>query len=229
MANGRARRGGPSEPRSPQVASTVAPTGLFDRPSRAKSARTRFFDRLFRPKWLEKGVGKRFWSILDRFGVDFGSIWGPLGIDFDALSLDRADSLEGEAKKRRLTKNLTKHCVLRVRTHVAAFAAFACTSRKFLKIDSKSFRTGFSSELRNRSLSERSFFKLGSDKMVPEGSPERLERRLGTLPGALWALLGRSWALSGRSWGTLGGSWVSLGMSWVALRRFWVAVGGALG
>ena len=203
--------GPPSEPRSTQVASTVAPRGSVDPPSRPKSARTRFFDRLFRPKWLEKGVGERFWSILGRFGVDFGSIWGPLGIDFDALSLDRAESLEGEAKKKRLTKNLTKHCVLRVRTHVAAFAAFACTSRKFLKIDSKSFRTGFSSELRDRALSERSFFELGSVKMVPEGPPERLERRLGTLLGALGALLGHSWALLGRSWALLRWFWDALG------------------
>ena len=41
------------------------------------------------------------------------------------------------------------------------------------------------------------FFKLISVKMIPEGSPERSERRLGTLLGALGALLGRSWALLG--------------------------------
>ena len=47
--------------------------------------------------------------------------------------------------------------------------------------------------------------------MVPEGSPERLERRLGTLLGALGPLLGRSWALLGRSWALLGRSWDALG------------------
>ena len=145
-----------------------------------------------------------------------GTILGPLGVDFDALSLDRAGSLEEEAKKRRLTKNLTKHCVLRVQTHVRAFAAFACTTRKFLKINSKSFRAGFSSELRDGSLSERSFFELRSVKMVPGGSPERLERRLGTLSGALGTLLGRSWALLGCSWALLGRSWTLLGRSWGA-------------
>ena len=60
------------------------------------------------------------------------------------------------------------------------------------KIDTKSFRTGFSSESRDGSLSEPSFFELVSVNMVPEGSPERLERRLGTLLGALGAPLGRS-------------------------------------
>ena len=47
--------------------------------------------------------------------------------------------------------------------------------------------------------------------MVPEGSPERLEKRLGTLLGALGPLLGRSWALLVRSWSALG----------PLLRRFW--------
>ena len=47
--------------------------------------------------------------------------------------------------------------------------------------------------------------------MVPGGLPERLERRLGTLLGALGPLLGRSWALLGRSWGALGALWAALG------------------
>ena len=47
--------------------------------------------------------------------------------------------------------------------------------------------------------------------MVPEGSPERLERRLGTLLDALGALLGPSWALLGRSRALLGRSWGALG------------------
>ena len=55
------------------------------------------------------------------------------------------------------------------------------------------------------------FFKLISVKMIPEGSPERSERRLGTLLGALGALLGRSWAALGRSWALLGRSWGALG------------------
>ena len=49
--------------------------------------------------------------------------------------------------------------------------------------------------------------------MVPKGSPERLERRLGTLLGALGPLLGRTWALFGRSWALLGRSWALLGRS----------------
>ena len=61
--------GPPSEPRSTQVASTVAPTGFFDRPSRPKSARRGFVDRFCRPKWLEEGSEERFWSILARFWV----------------------------------------------------------------------------------------------------------------------------------------------------------------
>ena len=79
------------------------------------------------------------------------------------------------------------------------------------KIDKKSFRTNFSSESRDGSLSERSFFELVSVKMVPEGSPERLERRLGTLLDALGALWGPSWALLGRSRALLGRSWGALG------------------
>ena len=63
---------------------------------------------------------------------------------------------------------------------------------------------GLSSELRNRSLSERSFFELTSVKMHPEVSLERPERRLGTLLGALGLLLGHSWGALGRSWGALG-------------------------
>ena len=63
-ANERVRFGGPSEPRSTQVASTVAPKGLFDRPSRPKSTRKGLFEELGRPKWLENGSEERFWSIL---------------------------------------------------------------------------------------------------------------------------------------------------------------------
>ena len=48
--------------------------------------------------------------------------------------------------------------------------------------------------------------------MIPEGSPERSERRLGTLLGALGALLGRSWALLGRSWALLGRSCALMGV-----------------
>ena len=76
---GRADLAGPSEPRSTHVASTVAPRGSFDRPSRPQSARAGFFDRHFRPKWREKGAEERFWSLLGRFGVprrvDFGGIF----------------------------------------------------------------------------------------------------------------------------------------------------------
>ena len=64
---------------------------------------------------------------------------------------------------------------------------------------------------------ERSFFELVSVNMVPESSPERLERRLGTLLGALGLLLGRSRALLGRSRALLGRSWDALGAFWGAL------------
>ena len=50
------------------------------------------------------------------------------------------------------------------------------------------------------------FVKLVRVKMVPEGSLERLESHLGSLPVALGALLGRSWALLGRFWALLGRS-----------------------
>ncbi len=158
-------------------------------------------------KELRRAILVALWSILDPLGHRFRRV-------FDALSLDRAVRSSEKRRRGDLRKNLQKHCVLRVRTHVRAFAAFACTTRKFLKINRKSFRTGFSSESRDGSLSERSFFELASVKMVPEGSPERLERRLGTLLGALGPLLGRSWALLGRSWALLGRSWALLGRSW---------------
>ena len=45
--------------------------------------------------------------------------------------------------------------------------------------------------------------------MVPDSSPERLERPLGTLLDALGAPLGRSWAPLGRSWVPSGRSWAS--------------------
>ena len=77
--SGQARRPDPTrpsrnEPRSTRVASTVAPTGSFDRPSRPKIARRGIFDRLGRPRWLKKGSEERFWSILGRFWVLWGSI-----------------------------------------------------------------------------------------------------------------------------------------------------------
>ena len=70
----------PSEPRSTQVASTVAPTGFFDRPSRLKMARRADFDRLSRLNWLEKRSEERFWSILGRFGLS-------QRVDFSIFSL----------------------------------------------------------------------------------------------------------------------------------------------
>ena len=77
------------------------------------------------------------------------------------------------------------------------------------KIDKKSLRIGISSESPHWSFSERSFFELASVKMVPDSSPERLERPLGTLLDALGAPLGRSWAPLGRSWVPLGRSQAS--------------------
>ena len=93
------------------------------------------------------------------------------------------------------------------------------------KIYKKAFRTGFSSESSNRSLSERSFFYLISVKMDPEGSPERPERRLGTR-NALGALLGRSWGALGTLLDALG---ALLGRSWALLGRSWDALGALLG
>ena len=58
----------PSEPRSTQVASTVAPRGLFDRPSRPKSARTGSSTDFFDPS-ASKRVPK---SDFGRSRVDFG-------------------------------------------------------------------------------------------------------------------------------------------------------------
>ena len=90
------------------------------------------------------------------------------------------------------------------------------------------------------------FFELISVKMIPEGSPERSERRLGTLLGALGALLGRSWGALGRSWalwrrsgGALGALLDALGTllgrSWAKIRKkvegdpkFEVFLGGVL-
>ena len=93
--------GPPTEPRSTQVASTGAPTGRFDRPSRLKIARRAPFDRLSRLKWLEKRSEERFRSILGRFGV----LWG---IDFRVFPMLLRTSRPTRAKKRRHRKNLIK-------------------------------------------------------------------------------------------------------------------------
>ena len=138
-------------------------------------------------------------------------------MDFSDFSKVFRSSGLVRSKKLRLTKNLIKPCVFTGFSHVRSCAHPS-------KIYKKNTRIGFSSESCNRSLSERYFFKLISVKMIPEGSPERSERRLGTLLGALEALLGRSWAALGRSWGALGRSWAALGRSWVALGRSWAAL-----
>ena len=114
---------------------------------------------------------------------------------FEGLSLQLAGSLEDVTTY----ENLQKPCVFTGFSHVRSCAHAS-------KIDRKSIRTGFSSESRNRSLSERCFFELVRVKMVPEGSLERLESHLGSLPVALGALLGRSWALLGCFWALLGRS-----------------------
>ena len=139
----------------------------------------------------------RFWSLLDRFGV-------PQRFEFcDFLKVLRS-SRPVRSKKRRPTKKQRKQTVFIGFSHVR-YCAHAS------KIDKDSFRTGVSSESRNRSLSERSFFEFVSVKTRHESSLERLERRLGTLLDALGALWGPSWALLGRSWALLGRSWGALG------------------
>ena len=94
----------PSEPRSTRVASTVAPTSRFDRPSRLKIARRAAFDRLSRPKWLEKRSEERFWSILGRFGV-------LRRVDFSVFPMLLRVSRPTRAKKRRHRKNPVKYKV----------------------------------------------------------------------------------------------------------------------
>ena len=131
-----------------------------------------------------------------------GRFWTPRRLDFGDFSKVFRSCWPVRSKKRRHTKNLQKPLVFIIFSHVRPCAHAS-------KNNKKSLRTVFSSELRNRSLAERSFFELVSVKMVPEGSPERLERRLGTLLDALGAPLGRSWAPLGRSWVPLGRSWAS--------------------
>ena len=99
-------------------------------------------------------------------------------------------------------KNIQKQQVFISFSHIRSCAQAS-------KIDKKSLRIGISSESPHWSFSERSFFELASVKMVPDSSPERLERPLGTLLDALGAPLGRSWAPLGRSWVPSGRSWAS--------------------
>ena len=120
------RFGGPSEPRSPQVASTVAPTGFFRRPSRSKSARTGFLDQLCRPKLLEKGSEERFWSLLGRF-------WVPRRADFGDSSVILRSNVPTRSKKRRHAKNVEKPKVFIGFSHVRACAPDARIDRKTIE------------------------------------------------------------------------------------------------
>ena len=97
-------------------------------------------------------------------------------------------------------------------------SAFALTLRKSIKKHPNGLFERVVQQIALGTL----FFKLISVKMIPDGSPERSERRLGTLLGALGALLGRSWAALGRSWGALGRSWGALGS---LLGRSWALLG----
>ena len=118
----------------------------------------------------------------------------PRRLDFGDFSKVFRSCWPVRSKKRRHTKNIEKPQVFTGFSHVRPCAHAS-------KNNKKSLRTVFSSELRNRSLAERSFFELVTVKIIPEGSPERLERRLGTLLDALGALLGGA---LGPSWGALG-------------------------
>ena len=117
--------------------------------------------------------------------IDPRSILARLGGDFSDFSVVFWSGVSTRSKMRRHAKNLQKPMVFTGFSRIRSCAHEA-------KIDRKSFRTHFPSDLRDGSLAERSFSELRSVKMVPEGSPERLERRLGTLLGALGPLLGCS-------------------------------------
>ena len=67
------RLGRSKEPLGTTVEATRASLPIA--PSRPKSARIGIFDRLARPKWLDKGSEERFWSLLGRF-------WHPWRVDF---------------------------------------------------------------------------------------------------------------------------------------------------
>ena len=208
----------PSEPSRLARRSPVAPTGLFERPSRPKSARTCFFDRFFRPKWLAKGSKERFWSILGRFWLARGSIL----VYFQWFSA-RACRLA----RRRFEKEATYEKPVKTTGFSKCFSHIRACAHD-AKIDKKSIRTRFSTESRDRSPSKAAFFELRGVKMSLESSTGSLGRPPGAPLGVLGKLFGQSWGALRRSWGALGAVLGALGRSWALLGRSWNASGGPL-
>ena len=160
------------------------------RPTKSTQERSNgFFDRLFRPKWLEKGAGEGFWSHLGRF-------WLPWGVDFAVFSLLLRTSMPTRSKTTRCLKNLVK-C-----RRVASKSRF-CVCAHASKVDRISFKTRFLTELRDSSLSKGAFFEHPTFEVVFRGLS-------GVSLGALGRLLRRHWAPLGRSWDALGRSWSAL-------------------
>ena len=182
----------PSEPSRLARRSPVAPTGLFERPSRPKIARMGIFDRLTRPKSLQEGSEEPFWSILGRFWVLRRVDFGDFAMRSRLIGLVRS-------KKKRRRGDLRKPTKTPYFTSPNACQSFRGLCVHDSKIYDKSFQNLFSSASRGRSLLESTFLELGSVKRVPEGSAGRLQRPPGCSWGTLGVLLGRSWALLGRS------------------------------
>ena len=153
--------------------------------------------------------------------VDFGGPESRFWKLFDALSLERALSLEEATTYEKPVKSYG----------FTGFSHVPCGAHA-LKIRQKSIRRRFANASRDRSLAKGASFDVGGRKMAPKSPPGRLGRlpgadfgALGGLLGRCGGLLGRSGALSDRSWCGLG---ALMGRSWAllsALGRFWTLPG----
>ena len=183
--------------------SKIDPSSLDSRSDRlfrpTKSTQERS-NRLLRPTLLpemaRRGVRR---AIL----FDLGSILGPsegrFSWFFDALPVERADSLEEEATSKKPGKT---QCFYRF---------FVCPNlRAPYGSRSKIVPNASLERVARRIVFESCFFELRTLKMASRGVS-------GASLGAPEQLLERSWALLGRSWALLGGSWGALGRSWGVL------------
>ena len=184
--NARAHRGASNEPRSPPGARRGASNEPTSPQGARSGVRTSFSN-------APSTILARFWSILARFWTLRGSILEVFRRFFDAFALELANSLEEEATSGKPVKTIGKQLVFTCFQHVRVCAHDANIYRK-------SFRTRFSTELRDGSPSKAASFELRSLKMVPKASL-----------GRLWALLSGSWGALGRSCSSHGRSWGALG------------------